>query len=168
MTDLFSIRPTCLDDLAAVDALLQASYPVLLKPHYAASVLGEALPLIAHAQPALLRAGTYFVAEDAQGVAVAAGGWTHAAPQGGVGPRDMGHIRHVVTHPNATRRGIATQLLQKALCSALKLGVTRMQCQSTRTAVPFYKTLGFRPIAEIDITLRPGVVFPAIQMERGL
>ncbi len=168
MTDQIDIRPTTGADLPAIDALLRESYPVLLKPHYAPSVLVTALPLISRAQPALLQAGTYFMAEDGQGRALAAGGWTHSAPQGGVGPRDMGHIRHVVTHPQATRRGIATLLLQKTLCSAFKAGMTRLQCQSTLTAVPFYKTLGFRALGEIEITLRPGIVFPALQMERSL
>ena len=41
-----TIRPTTLADTPAVDALLAASYPVLLKPDYRPSVLVTALPLI--------------------------------------------------------------------------------------------------------------------------
>jgi hypothetical protein len=84
---------------------LSESYPALLKPDYPPSVLVTALPLITRANPALLRSGTYFVAEDAEGRALAAGGWTYSAPQGGVGPRDLGHIRHVVAHPSMSRAG---------------------------------------------------------------
>ena len=49
MTDQIDIRPTTGADLPAIDALLRESYPVLLKPHYAPSVLVTALPLIARA-----------------------------------------------------------------------------------------------------------------------
>jgi hypothetical protein len=106
MVSQITIRPTTVRDLPRIDALLSESYPALLKPDYPPSVLVTALPLIARANPSLLRSGTYFVAEDGEGRALAAGGWTWSGPQGGVGPRDLGHIRHVVTHPSATRRGL--------------------------------------------------------------
>ena len=167
-TDPITIRITTLADLAAVDALLAASYPVLLKPHYPPSVLVMALPLISRAQPGLIRSGTYFLAEDADGTVLAAGGWSHGVPQGGVGPRDLGHIRHVVTHPRAVRQGLGSAILRHAMCQALRAGITRLHCQSTRTAVPFFQALGFRVAGDIDITLRPGITFPAVQMTRPL
>jgi hypothetical protein len=43
-----------------------------------------------------------------------------------------------------------------------------MICQSTQTAVPFYKAMGFRTRGEIVIALRPGITFPAVEMERML
>ncbi|MBF9034244.1 GNAT family N-acetyltransferase [Rhodobacterales bacterium HKCCE2091] len=168
MTDQITIRPSTMGDLARVDALLAASYPSLLKPDYPPSVLVTALPLISRAQPRLLACGTYFVALDGEGRALAAGGWTHSAPQGGVGPRDVGHIRHVATHPGAIRKGIGTAVMAQVLASAMSAGMTRMMCQSTRTAVPFYAKLGFRARAEIEIALRPGITFPAVEMERTL
>ncbi len=167
-SDQITIRPTTQADLMAVDALLAASYPALLKPHYPPSVLVTALPLISRARPELLRSGTYYLAEDEEGNALAAGGWTHGAPQGGVGPRDVGHIRHVVTHPRATRQGHAGAILRHVMCEALRAGITRLHCQSTRTAVPFYRALGFRVVGDIVIALRPGITFPAVQMDRPL
>ena len=168
MVEDIVIRTTNAGDVPAIDALLGASYPVLLKPDYAPSVLVTALPLISRAQPALLRCGSYFVAMDGDGQALAAGGWTHGAPQGGVGPRDVGHIRHVVTHPKATRRGLARAILQRSFATAKRAGIRWMMCQSTRTAEPFYTAMGFQRRGEIEIMLRPGIGFPAVEMIRAL
>lgn len=168
MVEDIVIRPTSAGDLPAVDALLSVAYPVLLKPDYAPSTLVTCLPLITRARPDLLRCGSYYMASEADGRALAAGGWTHGAPQGGVGPRDVGHIRHVVTHPDATRRGLARAILQRSFAAARASGVRWMMCQSTRTAEPFYTAMGFQRRGEIDILLRPGISFPAVEMIRAL
>jgi GNAT superfamily N-acetyltransferase len=168
MTQTITIRPTTQGDLAAVDALLAASYPTLLKRDYAPSVLVTALPLISRAQPALLRSGTYYLAEDGTGRALAAGGWSRGAPQGGVGIPEIGHVRHVATHPDHLRKGLAQAILTRVLADALAAGVERMICQSTKTAVPFYQAMGFRARGEILVALRPGITFPAVEMERAL
>ena len=47
-----------------------------------------------------------------------------------------------------------------------RAGVPRMECLSTRTAVPFYASLGFQAIGAVDVPLRAGIVFPAVQMTR--
>jgi GNAT superfamily N-acetyltransferase len=168
MVSQITIRRTTVRDLPRIDALLSESYPALLKPDYPPSVLVTALPLIARANPSLLRSGTYFVAEDGEGRALAAGGWTYSAPQGGVGPRDLGHVRHVVTHPSALRKGLATAILERCFREARGAGLTWMMAQSTRTAVPFYRAMGFEERAEIEVMLRPGIGFPAVEMARGL
>ncbi len=168
MVDEILIRTTSAADLPAIDALLSVSYPVLLKADYAPSTLVTCLPLITRARPELLRSGSYYMAEDETGQALAAGGWTHGAPQGGVGPRDVGHIRHVVTHPDATRKGLARSILQRSFGAAKAAGVRWMMCQSTRTAEPFYTAMGFQRRGEIDILLRPGIAFPAVEMIRAL
>ncbi len=168
MVDDIVIRPTNAGDLPAIDALLAHSYPVLLKPDYAASVLVTCLPLISRARPELLCCGTYYMAEDRNGDALAAGGWTHGGPQGGIGPRDVGHIRHVVTHPKALRRGLARSLMERSYVAARNSGVRWMICQSTRTAEGFYASMGFQRRGEIKIMLRPGIGFPAVEMIRAL
>lgn len=168
MVNEMTIRATTAHDLARVDALLAASYPVLLKADYAPSVLVTCLPLITKAQPKLLQSGTYYMAEDGTEGALAAGGWTHGAPQGGVGPRDVGHIRHVVTHPKAVRRGLARAILERSFRAARTSGVRWMMCQSTRTAEPFYASMGFQRRGEIEIRLAPGISFPAVEMIRAL
>ncbi len=167
MTDI-RVRPTTRADIPAVDQLLAESYPALLKNDYPPSVLVTALPLISRANPSLVTSGSYYVAE-VDGTAKAAGGWTKASPVGqGAEARSTGHIRHVVTHPSAVRRGLARAIMARSFEDAKAAGLTALVCLSTRTAVPFYTSVGFHPESEIEIELRPGIRFPAIRMARDL
>ncbi|QBY01102.1 GNAT family N-acetyltransferase [Rhodophyticola sp. CCM32] len=168
MTETFTIRPSNAADLPALDALVARSYGILMKRDYPPSILVTALPLIARAQPRLLTSGSYYVAVSAEGALVSAGGWTHQGPQGGVGPRDLGHIRLFATDPDATRKGLARAIMRHSLKTAAEAGITRLICQSSCTAVPFYTAMGFERQGEIEITLRPGISFPAMQMVRSL
>ena len=156
-----TVRVARPDDLAGVDALLARSYPRLLKPHYPASTLVMAVPLIARAKPELLRSGRYFVVEAA-GQIVGAGGWS--ADRGLAG---LGHIRHVATDPDAVRLGIGRALMGAVLAQAQAAGISGLHCLSTRMAVPFYAALGFRELREASIPLAPGISFPAVLMRRG-
>ena len=163
-----TIRPTAGHDLPAIDTLLGASYPVLLKPDYPPSVLVTCLPLITRARPELLRCGTLL-----HGRIRTARLWPPVAgpirrPKAGSDRVTSGHIRHVVTHPKATRRGLARALMQRSFAAARNSGVRWMLCQSTRTAEPFYASMGFQRRGEITIMLRPGIGFPAVEMIRAL
>lgn len=162
-TSTITIRKSRPADLAAADALFAESYPVLLRDDYPPSVRVLALPLIARAQPHLLSSGTYYVAEDENGRLVGAGGWTRSPRR-----RDIGQVRHVVTDYRLTRKGIGRALMTHIFETARAAGVGHLQCQSTRTAVPFYAACGFRELGPIEVPLRPGIAFPAVAMERDL
>jgi GNAT superfamily N-acetyltransferase len=148
-------------DLGAVERLLQRSYPKLLAADYPPSVMVTAVPLLARAHPGLLASGRYFVAEGAGGRILAAGGW-------GGGRGGVGEVRHVATDPEVTRRGVGRALMGAVLKDAAAAGVTRLECLATRTAVPFYRALGFEDAGPVVITLRPGIEFPAVRMGRAL
>ncbi len=163
-TDVLTIRLATPADLAEVDALLAHSYPKLLAADYAPSVLVLALPIIARARPELLASGSYFVALDGSGRMVGAGGWTRGSPEGDAVSRGLGHVRHVVTRAGEVRRGIGRALMGCAMDHAAAAGIRRLDCLSTRTAVPFYKALGFRATGPVEVSLRPGIVFPAVRM----
>ncbi|CUH52247.1 GNAT family N-acetyltransferase [Shimia marina] len=165
----FFIRPASSDDSAALSSLYQRSYPELLPADYSDEVLAGALPLFETAQTALLSCGTYFIAECAETDAiVGAGGWTDLSPSRGVSGTDLGHMRHVATRPDWLRRGVARALIDVALASAEAHGMRQMSCMSTYTARPFYEAMGFEEAAEVELTLAPGVHFPAVQMTRRL
>ncbi len=168
MTTTYAIRLATPADLAAVDALLASSYPRLLARDYPPSVLVTALPVISRARPELLASGSYFLAEAPDGAIVGAGGWTAGAPSDGRVRNRTGQIRHVVTDHRHTRRGIAAAIMAQVFDQATRAGVRRMGCLATRTAVPFYASLGFRAVGPIEVTLRPGISFPAVQMVRTM
>ena len=172
MEQAFLLRRAGPDDLSALDLLLSRSYPRLLRADYPPSVLVTALPIIVRARPDLLRSGRYFVAVDRQdGHLLGAGGYSLAppAPQGVAhGRRDehLGHVRHVVTDPDRVRQGIGRAVMTCALTAAQAEGVTEFDCLSTRTAVPFYASLGFGVVGPVNVPLAPGIDFPAIRMRR--
>jgi GNAT superfamily N-acetyltransferase len=163
MASTLSLRRASLADLSAVDRLLQRSYPRLLAADYPPSTLVLAVPRLVRAQPVLLASGRYFLAEDAEGRVLAAGGWSAARPQGGRSS-DRGEVRHVATDPDALRRGIGRALLTRVMEDARAAGVLWLDCLSTRTAVPFYATLGFRLVQPVTVPLAPGISFPAVRM----
>lgn len=173
MEQTLTLRVATTDDLSGVDALLARSYPRLLAPDYPPSVMVTALPIIARARPSLMVSGRYSVVVDLAGLILGAGGWSLAAPaaEGAAAGylAGTGHVRHFVTDPAALRRGIAAAIMAEVLRAAHAAGVRRMECLSTRTAVPFYTAQGFVVMgAEVDVSLGPGIVFPAVPMQRDL
>jgi GNAT superfamily N-acetyltransferase len=155
-----------MSDASGVTSLLQQSYPRLLAADYERDVLQNALPLMVQANPSLLASGTYFVAEGDTGRILGAGGWTRRSPTDGGASVRGGHIRHVATHPDALRQGVARSLMRRILSSAKAMGAARLHCLSTRTAVPFYKAMGFVGHGAVTVHMGPGVRFPAVEMLR--
>lgn len=165
----YLVRVAVMDDTARIDALLERSYPKLLKADYPPSVLVTAIPRMIKAQPALIESGSYYVAEDSDGALIGAGGWTMALPGGG-GRVEPGraNVRHVVTDDRALRRGVARAIMEYSFAKARDAGATWMHCLATRTAVPFYTRVGFEALGEIFVPLGPGVQFPSVEMRRDL
>ncbi|MEO0485829.1 MAG: GNAT family N-acetyltransferase [Pseudomonadota bacterium] len=157
-----TIRAATRADTGAVDALLQRSYPRLLKADYPPSVLVAALPAMTRAQPALMTSGTYYVADDG-GAILGAGGWTQSRARPG-----WGDIRHVVTDDRALRRGVGRAIMERSFAAAADAGLTGMECWATLTAVPFYSAVGFRELGPMVVQLQGAIDFPAMRMEREL
>ncbi len=162
------VRASTLADLSAGDMLLQRSYRQLLKSAYPPSVMVMAVPLIARAQPDLLSSGTYFVAETADGRVVGAGGWSARGPGAKHRRQGWGHVRHFATDVAFVRQGVGAALMARVVATASEAGLTALDCLSTRTAVPFYLSQKFRTLGDVTVGLRPGIVFPAIQLHRPL
>lgn len=150
-------------DFEAIDGMLARSYPKLLKNDYAPSVMVTAVPLISRANPALVRSGTYYVAETAEGEIIGAGGWAPSRQAPGAA-----EVRHLVVDWRHQRRGIGRRLMMGIFAEAQLQGMRRIEAQSTRTAVPFYAAMGFESLGQVVVPLRPGIEFPAIVMRRFL
>lgn len=121
-----------------------------------------AVPRIARARPALVTCGTCYLAEDASGRALGAGGWTR-------NPRrfERADIRHMVTDPAHLRRGIGRALLEHVVEQARRHGLGVFDCLATRTAVPFCRAMGFVELGAAEVSLGPGIAFPVVRMIRG-
>ena len=157
-----TIRTATPADTGAVDALLQRSYPRLLKADYAPSVLVAAIPDISRAQPALMASGTYYLAME-EGAVLGAGGFTASVQR-----RGWGNVRHVVTDDRHLRRGIGRALMTHSFARARLAGLEALECWATLTAVPFYEALGFEMVEPMVVQLKGAIDFPAVRMQRTL
>jgi GNAT superfamily N-acetyltransferase len=72
-----------------------------------------------------------------------------------------------VTDPAHVRRGIGRALLTYTFEMSAQQGVRAFDCMATRTSVPFYRALGFVEVEPVELTLAPGIAFPAVRMVRG-
>ncbi|MDP3195073.1 GNAT family N-acetyltransferase [Tabrizicola sp.] len=168
MAQTLTLRRAAPSDLAGIDRLLMRSYPRLLAADYPPSTLVLAVPRFARAQPELLASGRYFVAEDAQGRILAAGGWSRHSPSGGPVAEMTGHVRHVATDPDVVRQGLGRMVMERVMQEAREAGVRWLDCLSTRTAVPFYRSLKFRALNAQELVLGPGIAFPVMRMVADL
>lgn len=164
----FILRQSGGADCAAIGRLLEDSYTTKLAGDYHPNVLAEALPVITTPKATLIRSGHYFVADSGAGHLIAAGGWSWNGPVGGVAPRDTAHMRHLVVGSAFGGQGVGRLLLETIVDLARVEGVRRLLCLSTISAAGFYEAMGFARLADVDLTLGPGLRFPAVQMVREI
>jgi len=163
----YAIRLAKADDIPQVDLLFARSYPKLLKPDYAPSLLVTVVPMFSKSQPRLVTSGSFYVAVTADDKIIGAGGWTPKGPRGESEP-GLGHIRHFATDPNATRLGVGRALITACVTQAAELGIHRLSCYSTITAVPFYEAMGFEKRGDIEITFGETMQFPCVWLEQNI
>ncbi len=164
----FTVRVATPEDEFAVSGLLGASYPVLMASSYDEAVLAAALTSMTRANPALLSARTYYVAETEDGLIVGCGGWTRERPGDGQVVPELAHIRHFATHPEWVGRGIGRRLYARCEEEARSIGVRRFECYSSLNAEGFYAAIGFRSIRRIEVPMGADLTFPSVLMKRSI
>lgn len=162
------IRTATPDDAVPVSALLAVSYSVLMPPSYPAEILAAALPKMTRANPALLSAGTYYVAEIESGSTIGCGGWTAEHPGTGEVAPGLAHIRHFATHPDWLGQGVGRALFDRSANDARAAGVARFECYSSLNAEGFYAAIGFTAVRPIEVDMGDGLAFPSVLMERAI
>jgi GNAT superfamily N-acetyltransferase len=166
MVQRFTVRQATPADAAAVSSVLRASYTQLLRASYDEQTLDRALPFVVDANPKLMSSGTYYVCVLDSGDILGCGGWTRDRPEGGESINGLGHARHFATHPNHCRIGVARAIYSRCEHDAKNQGITAFECQSSRYAEPFYRSVGFQSVGPVQINFGEGVQFPAIRMAR--
>jgi len=164
----YEVRVASPNDAAAVDRLVQASYPKLMAASYDQESLAPALTLMTKANPSLLTSGTYYVAEVSPGFLVGCGGWTLERPGTRTIEPRIGHIRHFAVDPSWTRRGIGRAIYDVCETAARAAGIMAFECYSSLNAEKFYAALGFKRIRELDVEFQPLIVLRGVLMRREL
>jgi len=163
-----SIHVASLGDAAAVTEVLEASYPHLMSAAYERKILARALPLMTRANPKLLSSGTYFIARWDGDVVAGCGGWTPERPGTTEVEPGIGHIRHFATRADHTGRGIGRGIFDRCEAQARAAGIAVFECYASINAVPFYTSLGFAAVEEIELSLGIDVRLKSIHMRRSL
>ena len=164
----FTIRLATMDDEEAVSEVLRASYPALMAPAYDEEDMARALPLMTQANPKLLSAQTFRLAETEDGVVVGCGGWTPQRPGTGKITPGLGHVRHFATHADWIGRSVGRLIYAACEDEARSSGIHRLQCYSSLNAQGFYSALGFKPVRRFNLRMGRNLKLPSVLMERSI
>lgn len=183
MLSNFSVRFATNADVPALHALIESSVRILQAGDYTPAQIEGALGTVLGLDTQLVTDQTYFVAETTNSsgtkTIVACGGWSkrktlfgsdHAAVRepGFLDPStDAAKIRAIFVHPDWSRRGLGTLLLETCENAAKSAGFSRFEMGSTLTGVPLYKLRGYEVIEPIAVPLHNGESLPVIRMAKS-
>lgn len=122
----------------------------------------------------VVREGHFFVATDRRGNLLGSGGWSRLPPgyQRGVASAtaspEIATVRGVFVDPAAARTGVGTAVMRHAEADAAEHGVTTFRLTATLSGVALYEALGYREQERRAISLRGGLSFGCVDMEKRL
>ena len=174
------IRLATSDDIPTLEHLIKDSVTSLSTNYYTQEQIESGLSHVFGVDSQLIADGTYFVAECEMEV-VGAGGWSKrktlyggdqrkgATPDSLLDPlNEPARIRAFYIHPNWSRRGIATSILNACEDAARRGGFKRVELAATLPGVPFYLARGYTKGETIPIETPDGGSFDTILMTRDL
>lgn len=184
-----SLRPATLDDIPALNALIERSARQLSIGFYTPAEIDAAVRYVFGVDTNLVADGTYFVVHDGAALA-GCGGWSMRRTLYGGDQRpvdtdapgvprvpaedqlqpgvDAAKVRAFFVSPDFARRGVGRFLLDACLAAAGQAGFTRVELMATLPGVPFYSALGFRPMREVTDRLPDGTPLRFVQMDREI
>jgi GNAT superfamily N-acetyltransferase len=178
MTSAFTIRLAVEGDIAALDALIEASVRGLQAADYTQAQMDGALGTVLGLDTQLIADRTYFVAE-ADGRIAGCGGWSRRKTLFGAdrGPGrepalqdpavDAAKVRAIFVHPDFARRGLGSLILVHVEDAARAAGFQRFEMGSTLTGVPLYRLKGYVEVERIAVPLANGEALPVVKMIKG-
>jgi len=185
----YEIRKANLTDAPAIEELIKISARGLSAEDYASEQIEEALKGAFGVDTALIRDGTYFVAE-ADETLVGCGGWSYrkklfggdsrpsdSSGDPGAGdsdaleldPRkDSAKIRAFFVHPLWARKGIARAILARCEAEARAKGFKSLELMATLPGIRFYSALGYEGSEPTNYPLAPDLTIKFIPMRKTL
>jgi GNAT superfamily N-acetyltransferase len=173
------IRQAVLEDVPALNALIERSARVLSAGFYTERETESAIRYVFGVDTTLIADGTYYVVER-EGHRVACGGWSkrrtlYGGDQRPVGEHslldpavDAARIRAFFVAPECARQGIGRQLLQACVGAAAQAGFRELELMATLPGVPLYAASGFREVERVVENLPDGVPIQLLRMRRTL
>jgi GNAT superfamily N-acetyltransferase len=194
ITESFAIREALARDIPVLRELIEQSVRVLQAQDYTTSQLEKALATVYGVDTQLIADRTYYVAEVNAGAAqqegavsegpsrriVGCGGWSKRKTLYGgdhwtkrdndlLDPRkDAAKIRAFFVHPDWTRRGIGSRILQVCEDAAITAGFSSLEMGATLTGVPLYKARGYIELQKVDVPLPDNEFLPIVIMRKTI
>jgi GNAT superfamily N-acetyltransferase len=173
------LRLARLDEAEGIDALMKSSTAALFPAYYDARQTQSSIRYIASVDRALIKDGTYFVAE-VDGEPVACGGWSRRDKLytgSGEGAEDArlldpttepARVRAMFVRSDWTRRGLGRRILEACEAAARAEGFRMMALMATLPGQPLYAAYGFRQTGESIVQMPDGVEVACMAMELPL
>ncbi len=180
----YELRLANEEDISRLRKLIELSVRVLQREDYSEEQIETALGTALGVDTQLIADRTYYAAEallaSGETIIVACGGWSRRKTLFGSdhGPyresalldprRDAAKIRAFFVHPEWTRMGIATKILETCEEAAMAEGFGRFEMGATLTGVPMYLARGYVEIERIEVPLAGGLTLPVVRMGKNV
>jgi len=172
-----ALRAALAADIPALEALIARSAAGLGAGFYTPAQTAALAREVFGVDSQLVTDGTYFVI-DADGAAVACGGWSRrstrfggdkmkAEPDRLLDPAtEAAKIRAFFVDPAVARRGYASALMRHCTAAAKAAGFTQLELVATMPGVPLYLAHGFAVVERFDLALAHGAVTAPMALMR--
>ncbi len=166
-------------DIPEIQDLIAVSVRSLSRGLYTPAQAEAALVHVFGVDSQLIADQTYYVIDEGAGL-LAAGGWSARRtlyggdqvlrePDALLNPVGMtARIRAFFVHPDWTRRGFARRIFAECESAAKARGFNAFELVATLPGEPLYRSLGFRPIEPVSISLPDDLSLPCVRMHRSI
>jgi GNAT superfamily N-acetyltransferase len=179
-----TFRLASMQDMGALQALIAESVRTLQAAHYSREQIEGSLEGTQGVDTRLIEDGTYFVAvaQDSgnEERLVGCGGWSKRQTLFGSDRRadrqdelldpakDAAKIRAFFVHPEWTRLGIGTKILEICEQAARAQGFRRLEMGATLAGVPLYAARGYTEDQAIEVPLPNGHSLTVVKMSKTI
>jgi len=180
MMNEWVVRPATLDDVEALEALINTSARSLNTEHYTPSQVESIIKYVYGVDTQLIRDQTYLLVQEGDTL-IGCGGWSRRKTLYGgdqlkvdsldnlLDPQsEPARIRAFFVHPGWARRGIGSVMMQACERAAKDAGFGTLELMATLTGEFLYTRFGFLPIEEIDVPLPDGNLMKVRRMTKTI
>lgn len=174
------IRLATREDIPALQQLIRESVSVLGTQYYTSTQIASGLSHVFGVDTQLIIDETYFVA-GVEACIVGSGGWSKRKTLFGgdqskvdrIDPlldpeTDAARIRAFYVHPEWSRKGIGSRILESCEDAALQAGFSRIELVATLPGEPLYLARGYEKAEALQIETPDGESLPAFRMTKIL